>query len=221
MRRSVVLPSIIAIIALFGVLGLTACQSAGPTAQTGAVASAVQPAAATPSASAAAKPVSKPAANPGGTCNEKTIPAYHPDFSRGPLPGGGLTPAELTDRAQALPNYLTENWGVLGLPSSYITVQIGVICPSGDIYIKDNPTPLARGAELLNSEPNGGAPAYPGGHLWSHPAAEAIGGVPCQALIQIDMQSGLTEPAAIAAGIFKAACSNNGAFWHMGHPDGS
>jgi hypothetical protein len=219
MRRSVVLPIVIA---LFGVLGLTACQSAGPTAQTGAVASAGQPAAATPSASAAAKPVSKPAANQGDTCNEKTIPAYHPDFSRGPLPGGGLTPADLWDKARALPNYFNENWGVLGLPSSYITVRIGVICPNtGDIYIKDNPTPLARNAQLLNSEPNGGPPAYPGGHLWSHPASEAIGGVPCQALIQIDMQSGLTEPAAIAAGVFKAACANNGAFWRMGHPDGS
>jgi hypothetical protein len=216
MRRPVVLTSIIAVLAVFCV-SLTSCGPESSTAQTGAVASA----AATPGASAAAKPAPKPAANQGGPCNEKTIPAYHPDYSkRGPLPGGGLTTADLWDKARALPNYLDENWGRLGLPGSGMTVQIGVICTTGDIYIKDHPTPLVHGAELLNSEPNGGPPAYPGGHLWTHPASEAIGGVPCQALIVVDVPQGWTLQETIANGVFRAACANNGAFWRMGHPDG-
>jgi len=185
----------------------------------------------TPAASISAKPtVSQPSAtaatvpggNSGGTCNASTIPAFKPDYSkRGPLPGGGATPQDLWTKANALLQF-EGNPGKLiydpkpdynlGLPIPAIPADIGVICPNGDVFLQGTPVPILRHVLLLNTEPNGGEPVIPGGRLWLHSAADAIGGVPCQALIQIIKPPDLNIRETIAAGLVGVTCTNNGSF---------
>ena len=219
MRRSVVLLNVG--VALVASVILTGCQSSSPTGQSGRpAASASQPASAAPTSGTIHANAGAPIPNNGGACNASTIPAFTPDNSRGPLPGGGATALDLQAKAKAL--MLVEEYPAdradfaayaLGLASPYVADQPGVICPNGDVYLQNGGDPqlLVRNVQLLNTQPNSGGPIVPGSHLFLHSAADAIGDVPCRAIIQIQLPTGW-QPAQGFGNYAGVTCTANGAF---------
>jgi len=110
----------------------------------------------------------------------------------------------------------------LGLASATAGVdQVGVICPNGDVYYpQGGSAPLIRNVQLINTQPNGGAPVVPGSHLFLHSAADAIGGVPCRAIIQIQWPNGW-KPAQGFGDFAGVTCTANGAFRIIPPPKGT
>lgn len=211
--RPVALRHIVTTIAV--ILAVSACGST-------AASTAAKPMVSQPSATAATVPGS----NSAGTCDENTVPAFAPDFSkRGPLPGGGRTAKELWVKVKALYEYAenprrviyspSEEYGK-GLPfGDFVTEQPGVICPNGNVYITGRPVPIITHGQFENTTPNGRPPYYLGGRLYVHSARDAIGDQPCLAIVEIDEQYGETTPQQAAAdGNVYVACTNNGSFWY-------
>jgi hypothetical protein len=191
----------------------------------------------TPSPHSTAKPTVSPpsaaaSAVPGGNsvgpCNENTIPAFAPDFSkRGPLPGGGRNAKELWAKAMTLLKFTQNPLRLvydpqpeynLGLPFNTLPEQAGVICSNGDVYITGESGAIVKNAQLLNTVPNGGPTFVAGGRLYLHKASDAIGDLPCLAIIEIDALPGVSIRQTIASGDrMWIACTNNGAF--IPHPN--
>jgi hypothetical protein len=221
MRRSVVPKNlvIVVLVLVFGV-GITilinkkvggsdSASQASPVTQTSVITPTVQ------STDGSTPSVQAPPVPDYSKCNDLTIPAFTPDYSRGPLPGGGQTPDALWAKVTALQtaSYDPLPDFKLGLANGVIPTQTGVICPNGDVYLQAGGSlPIMSNVTLVNSQPNGGSPAISGGHLWVHSAADAIGGVPCLAIIEIQDFPPLNAEQAIAAGLVGVTCTANGAF---------
>ena|GEM_PF-3119462 len=229
MRRSVVLLNVG--VALVASVILTGCQSSSPTGQSGRpAASASQPASAAPTSGTIHANAGAPIPNNGGACNALALPAFTPDNSnRGPLPGGGATGRVLDAKATALMSaegYPADRADFtafrLGLASPYVADQPGVICPNGDVYLQNGGDPqlLVPNVQLLNTQPNGGGPIIPGSHLFLHSAADAIGDVPCRAIIQIEEPNGW-KPAQGFGDFAGVTCTANGAFRVIPPPKGT
>jgi hypothetical protein len=219
MRRSVVL-FVVGVVAL--ATSTASCASgsstdqSGPAAQTSTVAPTTAVTPTTQSADGSTPSVQAAPVPDTSKCNELNIPAFRPDNSdRGPLPGGGATALALWAKVTALRtgDYDPAPDFNLGLAVAFLAEQPGVICPNGDVFLQGGgSSPILQNVRLLNSQPNGGAPAIPGGRLWTHSAADAIGGVPCLAIIQMNKPADMTLRETIKAGMVGATCTANGSF---------
>jgi hypothetical protein len=217
--RPVALRHILTTIAL--ILAVSACASS-PAAKTSATRPVSRPTVSQPSATI----VGVPMVNSGGTCNETTIPAFAPDFSKSaPVPGGGRTVQEIWKKVHAsfryVDNQTTPFYNPVpefteGLPFDIAIGERGVICPDGKVFITDTTVfgAIITNAQFVNRIPNGGPPIYPGGRLYSHTAREVIGDKPCLALVVIDEQVGETTiKQAVFDGNAYVVCTSNGSFW--------
>jgi len=222
MRRQFV-PLRLIVAACVMTLSLTGCGIAKGAMSSSGSSSIPQPAATT--ATGSSKPAAKPAANQGEACNENTVPAFQPDFSKSsPLPGGGRTSEELWNKALKLIVYGHHPERVIydpfdeysmGLPHGIAPEQAGVICPiSGNVYITGQPEPVLTNAQFVNKNPKGGYLLYPGGRLYVHSAKDALGNQPCLAIVEIDEnQNGMSREKAVETYNVYVGCTNNGSFW--------